>query len=275
MKHQFLVVMTAMGTAATIYSVGAEAATVVAIQNQEVVVPVNAELGSVLQFGGAVKTVTPARSFAVSDLGQEVTPGGQKSDVRTFQVKPSAIGASEAVTFVLAGGRSVNLRFVATPNAEKFYDVALETKRTKIGTKFLASELEMMRAMVADDVGGFAREVLDTKVSADVKSLDVKLTRVYSSTDFTGYVFSVSNDAREAMSLSLAQFAIGKPNRAVLAYASKERIEACPLFSTKSSCTASLHFVVRGVKESPPSLTLVPKVAPYVKSESSLGGGTQ
>ena len=82
--------MALMGACAAVVggTSSASAASVVAVQNQEVLVPVNAELGSVLQFSSAVKTVTPAKSFAVSDLAGEATSTGQKTDVRTFQVKP-------------------------------------------------------------------------------------------------------------------------------------------------------------------------------------------
>jgi hypothetical protein len=253
----------------------ASAASVVAVQNQEVVVPVNGELGSVLQFSSAVKTVTPAKSFAVSDLGTEGNSTGQKTDVRTFQVKPVEAGANESVTFVLAGGRSVSLRLVATPNAEKFYDVSLAVKRTKLGTKFLASELEMMRSMIADESGGFAREVLDTKVNAEVGKLDVRLVRVYSAPELTGYVFSVANAGGKSMNVDLSTFAVGEPNRAVLASVNRPRLESCPLLGTNPKCTATLHFVVRGVREVAPVLTLTGKPAPYVKSESALQGGEQ
>jgi hypothetical protein len=148
-------------------------------------------------------------------------------------------------------------------------------KRTKIGTKFLASELEMMRSMIADESGGFAREVLDTKVNAEVGKLDVKLVRVYSAPELTGYVFSVANGGGSTLNVDLSTFAVGEPNRAVLASVSRVKLESCPLLGTNPKCTATLHFVVRGVREAAPVLTLAGKPAPYVKSESALQGGEQ
>lgn len=267
-------VLGAMGVA-SVASVSAQAAVIVAAGNQEVLVPVNAELGAVLQFSLPVKTVTPAKNFSVTDLGSEVTATGAKSDVRTFQVKPAMAGASENVTFVLAGGRTVNMRLVATQGGEKFFDVALEAKRALVATKFLSAELELMRAMIGDELGGFSREVMDTKVSADVGKLDVRLTRTYASADFTGYVFKIANEGSATLDVSASEFAIGKPNRAVMTHVSKSKLESCPMFSVKPNCTAMVHVVVRGMKESPAALALSLKPAPFVKSESNVQGGSQ
>ena len=101
----------------------AHAAVVSAIPNQEIAVPVNTEMGAVVQFALPVKTVTPSKLFSISDFSSGVSPTGQKMDVRSFMVKPAIANANESVTFVLAEGKTAVLRFIATAGGEKFFEV--------------------------------------------------------------------------------------------------------------------------------------------------------
>lgn len=260
------------------FSLPAEAAVLVALQNQEVAAPVNAELGTILELPAAVKTVTPSKFFTITDLGGDVAAnGGARADVRTFQVRPVKGARPESVTFVLAGGKSIALRLTAASGAEKFYEVHLEGKRGAFAQKFLGNEMALMRAMLLDENGGFVREIVDTKVSgAKFEDLEFTLARIYSATDLTGYVFRVRNKGKSVARVAPSGLALGKPNRAILAQSDKDRIEPCPLFKTTPECVTAIRLVVRGAKEKEPVLGALPNAtAPFVKVGSALEGGAQ
>ncbi len=245
------------------------AAVVVAVQNQETVVPVNAELGSILQLPSPVKTVTPSQYFSIQNVG-----GGESSgqmDVRTFHIKPVPGAMSEGVTFVLANGKALALRLMPTPSGEKFYDLQLDPlSRKGRDTKFLSAEMTMMRAMLTDELGGFAREVVDLKVATEFPDLEFKLARIYGASDLTGYVFKVRNTGSEALDLNLSSLVFGRPNRAVLAQADRARLEPCPALGTDpDGCQAAVRMVVRGAKTAQPALGALPNaVPPFAKASS-------
>lgn len=256
----------------------AQAGILVALQNQEVAVPVNAELGSILELPGAVKTVTPSKFFTITDLGGDaVANGAGRTDVRTFQVKPVKGARPESVTFVLAGGKSLALKLTPATGAEKFYEVHLEGKRASIAQKFLGSEIALMRAMLVDENGGYVREVVDQKVSASkFDGMDFTLARIYSAENLTGYVFRVRNKGKAATLVNPSALGLGKPNRAILAQADKERIEPCPFLRTKPECIVAIRLVVRGQKLLEPTLGALPNgTPPFVKAGALSEGGAQ
>jgi len=253
----------------------ARASVVVAVQNQETPVAVNAELGSILQLPSPVRTITPSQHFSIQDVGSAMSEGG-KADVRTFHIKPVARATSEAVTFVLASGRALALRFIPTPNGDKFYDVQLDSSaRRGRDAKFLSSEMAMMRAMLLDDAAGFARESLDEKVQTDFPELEFSVLRVYAASDLTGYVFRVLNKGSAALDLNMSALAFSRPNRAALSQADKQHLEPCPLIgSAVPACQTAIRLVVRGPKPAQPMLgTLGHSTPPFAKSGASIGGG--
>lgn len=260
-------------------STAAQAASVIAIANQETPLPINAELGSIVQLPSAVKTVTPSQSFAIQDIGAGVAESGVKADVRTFLVKPIPGATSEAVTFVLANGRALALRFVPASGAEKFYDISHESsaRRGRKG-QFLEAEMAMMRAMLVDEGGGFAREIVDpsaenAKVSTDVAGLRFELARVYASSELTGYVLRVENRGASAVDLDPSTLAFARPNRAVLSQLDRTRLEPCPTLSAPSGCRTVLRMIVRGPKPATPLITtLGGATPPFAKGAQAMGG---
>lgn len=246
------------------------ASTMVAIQNQESVLSINEELGSVVQLPSAVSTVTSSKYFYINDIGSVVDPtNGMKVDVRTFQIKPVDNARKESVTFVLADGKNISFKFIPTKNADKFYDVRLEPIKSR-SKLFMSQEMDMLKHMILDDAGDYARRLLAVQVKSDFKKLKFKLIRMYQSSEFTGYVFQIENLASKTQTIDLSGLAFGVPNKAVLSHVDQDLLAACPLMSVTTDCVTRLHLVIRGTPNSTDdfksSLSSIHSVPPFVKT---------
>ena len=252
-------------------SQSAVAAVLPVVPHQETVAPVNSEVGTVLQFSLPVKTVTAAKMFGISEFSTAVNPAGQKADVRSFVVRPAVNTANESVTFVLANGKPIVLRFVASAAADKFVDVQVNapTKAAKGG--FLSKELALMRAMLLDEAGNYSREVRRTQVESAIPRTQAQLVRVYRGDALTGYVFNIENHSKKDLVLEPSMLALGSGVVPVLSHLSKSKISPCPIMNTDASCTATVRFVVRGSADAAPTLG----VQPFVKSDALITGGEQ
>lgn len=236
------------------YTIPSFAGALVALQNQEVSAPVNEELGSIFQLPSAVNTVTPSKYFQISDVGSSTDPStGLKTDVRTFQIKAVRGAKSEIVTFVLAGGKNISIKFIPAADADKFYDVHFESPR-KQSKSFFNQELQMMQSMILDEGGGYAREIFEKKIETKFDDFSFVMTRVYASNDFTGYVFEIKNKSKEPKKINLSHFSFGYPNKAVLAHVVDDEITSCPFFGSDKDCATRLQVVVRGNSKQPVSI---------------------
>lgn len=222
------------------------AGTIVALQNQEVTVPINSTLGSIIQLPAVVNTVTPSKYYSISDVGAAVEPNsGVKSDVRTFQIKPIPHAKSESVTFILAGGKNLSFRFTPAMAGDKFYDIHFERPK-KLTKSFMNQELSMMRSMILDENGGFPRRVIKDGSIQKLDKFSFTLKEIYQSSEFTGFVFDLKNRTREAQTLNLSQFSFGAPNKAIMAHANNLNLDKCPFFGSNSSCTTRFQVIVKG-----------------------------
>lgn len=231
----------------------AYAAIVVAVPHQETVTPINGELGSILQLPSPVKTVTPSRYFKIRDVAN--APDGSRTDVRTFHVTPVGGARPEPVTFVLASGKALALKLIPTPGADKFLNIEFDAS-VKKGREsgFLAPEMQMMRAMLLGETGGYSAEISDQKIDSPFEALHLTLSRVYAAEGFTGYVFRVQNKTPSSISLHLSSLGLGEPNRAVLSQADRWELVPCALLAKVPECETTLRLVVRGGKEPAPML---------------------
>jgi hypothetical protein len=241
------------------------------VPHQETVVAVNSEVGTVLQFSSPVKTVTAAKMFGISEFSAGVNPAGQKADVRSFVVRPAVNTANESVTFVLANGKPIVLRFVASSAADKFVDVQVNAPSKAAKGGFLSKELALMRAMLLDEVGNYSREVRRTQVESAIPRTQAQLVRVYRADALTGYVFNIENHGKKDLVLEPSVLALGSGVVPVLSHLSKSKISPCPIMNTDASCTATVRFVVRGPLDASPTLGL----QPFVKSDAPITGGEQ
>jgi hypothetical protein len=118
--------------------------------------------------------------------------------------------------------------------------------KTPINRKFLTNELSMMRAMLKDEPGGFDRKVVDKEINANLKDLSLQLKRIYSSPQFTGYVFMLKNTSSQKQKVSPSLLTFDTPNRALLAQLDKEELSPCPVLSTSPDCQMALRIIVKG-----------------------------
>ena len=243
----------------------AHAGTIIALQNQEAIVSINEDLGSIVQLPSAVSTVTSSKYFYITDMGSKTDPeSGVKTDVRTFQVKPVLGAKSENVTFVLANGKNISFKFTPNKEGAKFYDVHFEQTK-KIPKSFFSQEMLMIKSMILDEIGGYTREVTNEKITTQFEKLEFKLTRIYVSNDFTGYVFEVTNDGHEKQQINLSKISFGFTNRAIMAHVDREELATCPLLSVIPDCTTRLHVLTRGNQNQPISILSAPP--PFVKTD--------
>lgn len=252
------------------FSRNANAAVVSAIPNQEIAVPVNSEMGAVVQFTHPIKTVTPSKHFSISDFSAGVSPTGQKMDVRSFMVKPALENASESLTFVLAGGKAAVLRFIATSGGEKFVEVQINASEKKTKGKFLSQELNLMRSMLKDETGSFARELRNVSLESAIPRTHARLLRVYRGDGITGFILNLENHGKSDLVIEPSMLSFGNGSALLLlSHISKSKISPCPIMNSDATCSATVRVVVRGSAESLPALD----VQPFVKSNASLGGG--
>lgn len=258
----------------------AQAATMVAFEHQETVVVINSEVGSLIDLPAPVKTVTPAKFFVLQEAAAAATgatAATPSSDVRTFLVKPVPQAEAEVVTFVLASGQALALKFMPAATADKYYAIVFDVKRRSPLSKFLGPELAMLRAMLLDEAGGFAREVIAdndprAELKVDFAPLEFRLARIYATADQTGYVFVVRNRGGQVSRLQLSSLAFAKPNRAVLAQVDKTELTPCPLLGVGPDCQTALRLIVRGPKAAQPLLMNIgPSQPPFVQSAAGEG----
>lgn len=247
----------------------AEAGNLVALQNQEVSVAVNKDLGTIFQFPNAVNTVTPSKYFSITDIGSSIDPStGMKTDVRSFQIKPIYLARSESVTFVLVGGKSISFKLSPAIDADKFYDVHFEQYK-KPNKGLFSQELNLMKSMILNENGAYPRDILEKEMNTKFENFDFVLTQIYSSSDFTGYVFLLRNKGKETQKINLSNFSFGYPNRAILAHVNSEELIKCPFFGKNQDCQTTLQVVVRGNKNLSLPILSSSAIPPFVKASDS------
>lgn len=252
------------------FSQNVHAAVVSAIPNQEIAVPVNAEMGAVVQFALPVKTVTPSKYFSIAPLSAGISHTGQKMDVRSFMVKAVTSNSNESVTFVLAGGKTAVLRFIATAGGEKFIEVQINASEKKAKGKFLSQELNLMRSMLKDESGEFMRQVRNEFLESAIPRTKARLLRVYLSSGITGFVLNLENHSKSDLIIEPSMLSLGNGSAPLLlSHISKSKLSPCPIMGSDAVCSATVRVVVRGSAARLPPLD----VQPFVKSNASLGGG--
>ena len=242
-------------------------------QNDEVKIPVDKATGTLLQMPFSVKTITPALSFDIRDVASDVDLGtGAKMDVRLFQIRALAGAKSEHVTFILGNGKAVQVHLIPAEEAEKHFDLVFpaDSKKHK-DPRFLQPEIGLMRVMILDAAGDFARQITNESVTLKhSEGLSAKLVRVFASQGLAGYAFEIRNTSDAPLKLNVSGFSLGENqnNTAVLIHSEKELLESCGLFSTPA-CKTRLLLVTRGEISKPRSLNLSAGSSfPYIRSNA-------
>jgi hypothetical protein len=278
-SRNFLLTFVSLVSHFAMFSHFAMASVIIIPGNDEVKIPVDKGTGTLLQMPFSVKTITPAVSFEITDVASDVDLGtGSKMDVRLFQVRALPGAKSERVTFVLGNGKTVQTQLVPAEEAEKHYDLVFpaESKKRR-DQKFLQPEIALMKAMIRDTAGDFARQVTNETVTLkNTEGLSAKLVRVFAAQGTVGYAFEIRNTSGSTLKINVGAFSLGDEqrfgNKAVLIHAENESLEPCGLFSSPE-CKTRLFIVARGEVGEPRNLS-VNSVAsfPYVRTDAETTG---
>jgi len=271
----FLSIVSGLTGWAVLAAAPAFAGTVIIPGQEEVPISVDASVGSLVQLPSSVKTITPSESFSITDVAPSFDSAtGAKVDVRLFVVKAAAGAKSERVTFVLGDGRSIRVRFSPAAEAERHYDLVFPGEAKKVrNPRFLGTEIALMRALIRDEGGTFARqEVSDTVKLAGLDGFTATLTRVFATSGLAGYAFELRNTSGERARVPVSTLSLGSPNRAVMVHAQREVLESCR-FVKSPECTTRLLIVARGeVAESHSLGVATGESAPFVIPDAQTGG---
>ena len=239
------------------------AASLVVADGEPEKVPLDPEVGVVVQLPSYVRVVTPADELEVTpvETGEE--------GVRHLQVRPTSSFAEEQVTFVLGDGRSVALTFQPSEGADRFLSVKLREEptaaaRTRAGWN--AMERALLAAMFRDDP--VRRSVVDEVLVFDeYPELQFRLVRLHQGDEgLVGYTFELRNLADSRVELHPEVLSVGWPNRAVFTQVDHEVLVPCAVRDVWDpdgvSCRTALRLVVRGVGGG------MGATAPQVRSEA-------
>ncbi len=224
-------------------------------------VTVNGELGTLVEFPFPINVVSDSASFSIERVATEVNQTGEAVNIRIVKVKPIRAGAVETIPFIMAGRKSVSIRFVATPQAPKHQRLRYpERQGVASGGKFVGTEVTLMKQMLKDESGeGFQKTVIDRRLSIEGydRKLKMSLVRRWEGQGLFGYTFKIVNKTSEPVTLNPQALNFESPNRAILLQTDHERLVPCTVNTsaepTADSCVTALRLVVRSEKFSVPS----------------------
>jgi hypothetical protein len=223
-------------------------------EGQTVSVPLNLEVGTVLQLPSPIQLVTPTAHVLLErvDDSAPVPKGGPPPAPRPVQhlrarVPDGTAPVAELVTIVLADGAAVPIRFVPTPGADPFADLQ-RPKAKEEGVfgqgGFLTAERELMLAMLKDEP--YRREAVDEEMLYEqYPELAWHLRRRFRGDGVTGYVFVLTNTTKkDTLRLDAAVLAVDQPNRAMLVQMDDEVLSPCGRKGEGGPCQTVLRLVV-------------------------------
>ena len=241
--------------AALISGEGANASDIMIHDGETVTVLVNDKTGTLVEFPVPVKVVAPRSHFDIEEVGTKVDKStGQVVNVSIVHVKARSRGSQETVPFILAGGQSVNLRFIAAIDAAKHRRIRFPKKSrgSMLGGQFLEKETELMTLMLRDEEGaGFSKTVLYESLKIDgYDDLEMAILRRFEGSGLFGYTFKIVNKSAEKKTINPASLNFGSPNHATLLQIDHETLEPCSVNNSpdprEPSCMTVLRLIVRG-----------------------------
>lgn len=250
-------------------------------------VPLNTDVGTVVQLPEAVQLVPQTAYVIVEPLrAQGPAPAAKGKN----QPKPKPVqhlrvrlpvgqaGKPETVTFVLASGKSIPVRFVPTsPTADAFASIQWERPASKnFGHTFLAEERALMERMFADDP--FRRELVDERWRYDAyPQLEWHLIRRHRGMDgLVGYTIVLTLLDNKEWRFDPTVLAIGRPNRVVLSQIDAEHL--APERAIKKAerkgypspgvTTTVLRLVVREAGQEPTPVVHIDHEMPFLSASA-------
>lgn len=175
---------------------------------------------TLIRFPSEVKTISQSRKF-------EIIPAStDEPNYALLSVTPRSSDAKDSVVFVLADGSVIKTKLVTVPKAiaektDSIYE--LKSKETLVerddsqGAPAL-SEVELMKAMIrGDQVSGYELKGTRNELTPGFRGLKTTLVRVYTGSQFNGYIFELQNLTKtQKLFINIQNLVLGDPNVAVL-----------------------------------------------------------
>lgn len=208
-------------------------------------VPIDEKGGVMVELPDWVHVVTPSEHLNIDPVKR-----GEGQGVKHLQVALKDGSTSDEVSFSLADGRVVSLRFVSAKVADRYLSVRFDEPEVVADQGFLSDERALLVAMFADDPA--RRTVLDEVVMFDqYPELVFRLLRRHTAPGLTGYTFEVANTTNAALELHPEVLSVGYPNRASLVQVDHAQLVSCedeegPRFGPEEvlTCSTLLRVVV-------------------------------
>lgn len=216
--------------------------------SQETIVPVNSKVGTLLQFPASIKNITPSQFFKIKEENSDVDRStGKKGDVKTLSILPTSSALSESVAVVFWNGKFIKLKFVATTEAEPFYDLQFEAQSKEASDpRFLKRHMALLKSMIKDESGGYRREVINNRTQKELGKVRLELVRVYNSQDISGFAYKVQNLSNEKIIVNPSAIVFSGGLKTVASQIDSQTLEPCPFLRTTPECTTTLRIVTQG-----------------------------
>lgn len=170
---------------------------------------------TILRFNEEVKTISQATQFIIepADLADP--------NYQVLTIKPRSENSTDKITFILSNDSIINIKVKTVPQnqpdkTDNFYDLRPKDLEIEKGTN--VSEIELMKAMIrSDNIVGFHNKSLNKIIPSGEKEVKSKLLKVYTGSQFNGYIFQIENTSEEKrVAIDLKSLTFGKPNVALL-----------------------------------------------------------
>ena len=186
---------------------------------------------SIFRFPGEVRTISQAQPF-------QIVPADKESpNYALLSVTPRFMRGSTDVSFILGDGTIIKTRLIVVSKAipektDSIYDFKSKDslvqnggEETKAGTS--PPEIELMKAIIrGDEVSGYEVKNLVRTLSPGIKGVDIKLLRIYTGSQFNGYIFSVVNTTQnQKLFINVKNMMLGDPNTALLGSVDQDIVE--------------------------------------------------
>ena len=208
---------------------------------------------TIIRFPTAVKTISQASRFVIGPADD------QQPNYALLSVMPRFSSGEDKVTFLMGDGSVINTKLVVVPKAipektDSFYDLRrkdslIEKPEANDQTGEKVSELELMKAMIrGDQVTGYQVKKLVRTIETKVDGVNCELVRVYTGAKFNGYVFKISNHAKDKdFIIDVTKLTLGSPNTAILSQIDEEKVTAsenedAPVFLRIVAKPASVYY---------------------------------
>jgi hypothetical protein len=189
-------------------------------------VPIAYGTETVLRFDEPVKMISNAGNFIIKPASDE------NPDYSALIVEPRAMAGKSDAVFILANGDKARLQLSIVPRdsrvkTDSIYDIKSRKSLVESGADSAPNigRLDLMTAMIRkDQVSGYEVSVLRRDVEG-MRQAKVVLDRLYSGSDFKGYVYEIENlSPKNTLQVDIRKLEFGKPNQAVLAFSDIDQL---------------------------------------------------